>query len=91
MKKKKKKMNIYIIKNYIIHLKISLNKTLYLINEKLTLINPKKYHNKGINKYLNYRKEFKTFYLILEKKYENKKPFCLISYNFLFDTSSKKK
>ena len=84
-------MNIYIIKNYIIYFKISLNvlKHYILINEKFNLINPKKFHNNEINKYLNYRKEFKTFYLILEKKYDNKKPFCLISYIFLFCISSK--
>ena len=64
-------------------------KTFNLINEKYNILNPKEFYNHGINQYINYKIECKTYYKILEKKYLNKKPFCLISYKFLFDPASK--
>ena len=64
-------------------------KTFYLINEKYHILNPKEFYNHEISKSLNFKIECKTYSKILEKKYLNKKPFCLISYIFLFDPASK--
>ena len=64
-------------------------KTLYLINEKYNIIDQREFYNHEISKNINYKIECNTYNIILEKKYENKKPFSLISYNFLFDAFSK--
>ena len=64
-------------------------KTFNIINEKYNLLNPKEFYNYGISQNLNYKIECQTYLKILEKTYLNKKPFCLISYKFLFDPASK--
>lgn len=67
-------------------------KTLYLINKKYSLVDYREFYNDGLSKNLNFKRECKVYNEILKKdfsKENQKKPFCLISYNWLFDAAAK--
>ena len=68
---------------------VKIFKTLYMINDEYKLIEYKEFYNDSFSKYLNFQRECKIYNQILNKKYEGKKPFCLISYKWLFDAAAK--
>ena len=68
---------------------IKIFKTLFMINDEYKIIEYQKFYNDGLSKNLNLKRECQIYLDILKKKYEGKKPFCLLSYIWLFDASAK--
>lgn len=65
-------------------------KTLYLINLKYSFVDYREFYNDGLSKNLNFKRECKIYNLILKNEFpQGKKPFCLISYIWLFDAAAK--
>ena len=60
-----------------------------MINDEYKIIEYQKFYNDGLSKNLNLKRECQIYLDILKKKYEGKKPFCLLSYIWLFDASAK--
>lgn len=64
-------------------------KTLFNIHEAYSLLNYREFYNDGLSNNLHLKRECFTYYQILKKPYKSKKPFCLISYMWLFDAAAK--
>lgn len=62
---------------------------LFLTNQKYKLIDEKDFYNDGLSKNLNFKRECNIYNQILSKNYHGHKPFCLISYIWLFDPGAK--
>ena len=68
---------------------VKIFKSLYMINEEYKIIDYREFYNDSLSKNLNFQRECKIYNQIIKKKYEGKKPFCLISYKWLFDAAAK--
>ena len=68
---------------------IKIFKSLFMINDEYKIIEYREFYNDGLSKNLNLKRECKIYLDILKKKYEGKKPFCLLSYMWLFDAAAK--
>ena len=68
---------------------VKIFKSLYMINDEYKIIEYREFYNDSFSKNLNLQRECKIYSQILNKKYEGKKPFCLISYKWLFDAAAK--
>lgn len=65
-------------------------KTLYLINLKYSFVDYREFYNDGLSKNLNFKRECKIYNSILKNEFsQGEKPFCLISYIWLFDAAAK--
>lgn len=71
---------IYFVKSFSI---------LYKTNKKYRILPDTEFINDGLSKHLSFKKQCATYNKILNKNYTGKKPFCLITYLWLFDTAAK--
>lgn len=64
-------------------------KTLFNIHEAYSLLDYREFYNDGLSNNLHLKRECYIYHQIINKSYKNKKPFCLISYIWLFDAAAK--